>query len=518
MFKNPDICIIGSGAAGSFLANTLKEEKGLSVLILETGNHNSDSNSDRFINDIKIDEVNNFNYGFSRQTGGSTNLWAGRVAPFEQSDLTKKQSINVEGWPIDIEDLAPFYNKASEIMGLPPYEYFLKDEATVENKQTNNLINICKKSHLEIKKFIWSTPAFNSRTTILKSIVNNKHKHIKLIEDCHVTQLIENNARDSIIAVEFIDGNGRKRTIKPKYTVLSAGGIETPRILLNSTSQSPLGIANDHDVVGRYFSTHPKADMGVLILNKSCPIDHPLFSDCNEDAISTRRGIGLNQITQTKNELLNHYIQLTPMLEYTSSLLFERVKNVSVLNSKLINKNKVLTNLLPALGHIIFEIIGRIAKLQQKSKKYILRTFLDQHPNKDNRIYLSKDLDEYGFSKANIEWEFSKKDRDSVLHFFRELDGTLKENDIGTIEYSKLEELEKWPITAIHSHFMGTTRMGNDPKTSVVDKNCQAHGYSNLFIAGPSVFPTYGYANPVYTIAALSIRLGEFLKRVSRQA
>ena len=61
-------------------------------------------------------------------------------------------------------------------------------------------------------------------------------------------------------------------------------------------------------------------------------------------------------------------------------------------------------------------------------------------------------------------------------------------------------------------HHMGTTRMHQDPKKGVVDQNCRVHGISNLFIAGPSVFPTSGYANPSLTIVALAVRLADHIK------
>lgn len=60
---------------------------------------------------------------------------------------------------------------------------------------------------------------------------------------------------------------------------------------------------------------------------------------------------------------------------------------------------------------------------------------------------------------------------------------------------------------------MGTTRMHIDPQKGVVDENCRVHGISNLYIAGPSVFPTSGYANPVLTTVALSVRLADHIKQ-----
>jgi choline dehydrogenase-like flavoprotein len=58
-------------------------------------------------------------------------------------------------------------------------------------------------------------------------------------------------------------------------------------------------------------------------------------------------------------------------------------------------------------------------------------------------------------------------------------------------------------------HIMGATRMGTGASTSVVDRQCRVHGYENLFVAGSSVFPTGGFANPTLTIVALALRLAE---------
>ncbi len=62
------------------------------------------------------------------------------------------------------------------------------------------------------------------------------------------------------------------------------------------------------------------------------------------------------------------------------------------------------------------------------------------------------------------------------------------------------------------SHHIGSTRMGEDPKSSVVDVNQKVHGCKNLYMNGSSVFPTSGVANPTYTIVAITIRLGRHIK------
>jgi choline dehydrogenase-like flavoprotein len=62
-------------------------------------------------------------------------------------------------------------------------------------------------------------------------------------------------------------------------------------------------------------------------------------------------------------------------------------------------------------------------------------------------------------------------------------------------------------------HHMGTTRMADDPTAGVIDRNCQVHGVSNLFVASSSAFPTGGTASPTLTIVALALRLADHIRR-----
>ncbi|MGH7999336.1 MAG: GMC family oxidoreductase, partial [Brasilonema sp.] len=82
---------------------------------------------------------------------------------------------------------------------------------------------------------------------------------------------------------------------------------------------------------------------------------------------------------------------------------------------------------------------------------------------------------------------------------------------LGQLQIELDGEIPQVMFPSTHHH-MGTTRMHDDPKQGVVDANCQLHGVSNFFIAGSSVFPTGGYANPTLTIVALAIRLADHVK------
>jgi choline dehydrogenase-like flavoprotein len=95
------------------------------------------------------------------------------------------------------------------------------------------------------------------------------------------------------------------------------------------------------------------------------------------------------------------------------------------------------------------------------------------------------------------------------------LEGELSRQGIGRL-VTTLAQAEPWTIDQDASHHMGTTRMGADPKTSVVDAELRVHSQANLFCAGSSVFPSSGCANPTFTITALAIRLARHLEATLR--
>jgi choline dehydrogenase-like flavoprotein len=98
-----------------------------------------------------------------------------------------------------------------------------------------------------------------------------------------------------------------------------------------------------------------------------------------------------------------------------------------------------------------------------------------------------------------------------ILH--TALDKEMRRRSIGWVDSPLLsDDPQPWAIDQATSHHLGTTRMGDDTKTSVVDRDCRIHTLDNLYIAGSSVFPMGGYANPTLTIVALALRLAEHLK------
>ena len=123
--------------------------------------------------------------------------------------------------------------------------------------------------------------------------------------------------------------------------------------------------------------------------------------------------------------------------------------------------------------------------------------------------------------RLEIRISFTDLDVRNVLQVHKLIKEQLRRTATGELLYQEaaLEQAIRDRLRTFHSaaHHIGTTRMSCEPSDGVVDRNCQVHGTGNLFVAGSSVFPTSGHANPTLTIVALALRLAEHLKALTRE-
>lgn len=495
-----DVCVIGSGPAGAVVAVSLAE-RGCRVALVEAGTEANAERATDGIGRLDVGGAADVQFGRAVQLGGSSNLWAGRVAPLEPADFEARDWIPGSGWPIGAADLAPYYERAFMLTGAAPTDAF--DAVSSLPGPWGPLLT---SGDVETKMFSWASPPFR----VAQWLKERRLDTLSIVTGATVTELLADE-QGRVTAARIRAASGETASVRARFFVLAAGGIEVVRILLNSRSRFPHGLGNEQGNVGRYFSTHPKADIAALLIERRVRTDHPLFSNVMNKHGRFRAGIGLTRDAQLRHGLPNHYVQLSPLLEYRMSRLFERARTSSAISSPLVDRTAVARGFLQRAGLIVFEGIGQIARVQPRAGTFTLRAFLDQYPDADNRITLSRETDARGVPKADVRWRFADKDRQSVLDFLAVLDSAFRAFGIGRIEHERLKQMQQWPLTAIHSHFMGGTRMGDDPRTSVVDRDCRVHTAPNLYIAGPSLFPTYGFANPFLTIAALSYRLADCL-------
>jgi choline dehydrogenase-like flavoprotein len=115
--------------------------------------------------------------------------------------------------------------------------------------------------------------------------------------------------------------------------------------------------------------------------------------------------------------------------------------------------------------------------------------------------------------RVELHWRLSEIDRYSIRRCLEILGEDIGREGIGRLRLADWVLEPGFEVPGVGSyHHIGTTRMGSDPKKSVVDRDCRVHVMENLYIAGSSVFPTASCANPSLTVVALALRLADHLK------
>ena len=145
-----------------------------------------------------------------------------------------------------------------------------------------------------------------------------------------------------------------------------------------------------------------------------------------------------------------------------------------------------------------------------------LRVQGEQAPNRESRVTLGWRRDDLGIPVARVTWRMTEEDHQSIETSARVVDTVLRSRGFGCIEWTACHD--STTLVEGNNHHLGTTRMNADPRQGVVDPDCRVHSVYNLFVAGSSVFPTYGASNPTFTIVALAIRLADRLREVLNQS
>lgn len=139
----------------------------------------------------------------------------------------------------------------------------------------------------------------------------------------------------------------------------------------------------------------------------------------------------------------------------------------------------------------------------------------EQSPFRDSRVTLSDELDPIGMPRVALDWRIAPEDDVQMRRAMVILANELAAAGVARAWVPGDSTRFVW-LQQYGGHHMGTTRMGKDPKTSVVNADSRTHQVDNLYITGGSVFTTGGDSNPTLTVVALAHRLADTLKKGKR--
>jgi choline dehydrogenase-like flavoprotein len=529
--KEHELCVVGSGIAGILLVTELAQTY-KDICIVESGAWKPDDDTQSLyaLNSIGY-PIRKHYQSRIRYFGGSCNIWAGRAMIYNESDLMPRPWVGTVSWPIDFAELDRYYASAARYLNLPSY-----DRLKPENWQSK--LSDFEKSLFDsgnfktnVSLFAKAPARFGYKTKYYKAVRSSPG--VTLYINSNVVNLHLNEVLSRVVRVDVACLNGVRYAIKARTVVLACGGLENTRILMTSDKQMPGGIGNQNGLLGRYYMDHPRAVFGRVKLTKKIKLDHLLGMPVTGGKMQL--GIALSDKIQAREGLLNNYLTLEPCYSIGSMELYEsfvklmkRLLRKGYSGKRFDFKNQEMAEvpemiylltpkeLLPHFMYYTYYKYSRMAKSIFTNLTHLsIVNYSEQEPNIASRVYLGDEKDKLGMRKLVLDWKISNRSFNCSLRLIHLIDEHFRRNELGHIDQD-LTEIKELPYTDA-SHHLGTTRMSADPKTGVVDANCQVHGVNNLYVAGSSVFPTAGHANPTLTIAAMSFRLADYLKkRVAR--
>lgn len=533
-----DVVIIGSGVAGALVASRLAGA-GWRVIILEAGDAVDRANAVQAFQQavVKVPEsayppvpaamhpVSNGQTQWYRQSGserfkstylkvlgGTTWHWLGSCPRFIPADFRlKTQYGRGVDWPISYGTLEPYYLQAENELGvagdsaeplgsprsgpypMPPIPLTWSDkviaralegsrfEVRATPQARNSVVRdqraaCCGSASCIPVCPVWAkydATVHLNRAIAAGATVLPRSPAVKL----------ELSPEGRIAKVCFRRWDQTGGAIQAKIFVVACNAIETPRLLLASRSAAlPGGLANRSDQVGRNLMDHPVQLSWALTNDPVYPYRGPLSTAGIENL---RDGEFRKDRSAVRIEIGNDgwsWPAGAPV-STASDLARQGLRG-------------------PALA----------AALANTTARHIrLASLTEQEPDPENRISLDPDeRDVYGVPLPHIRYRLSDYVTASMA-WARELHTEI---------FNKLQatQIQHAPDFFGAGHILGTTRMGTDAGSSVVDPHLRSHDHPNLFVVGGGVFPTVGTANPTLTIAALSLRAAGEIQRQLRDS
>jgi len=479
------VCVVGAGAAGIPLALALAR-RGIDVTLLESGGLEPEVETQRLYDGANVGIPYSPSASRLRYFGGTTNHWGGMCHPLDEDDFLPREWIADSGWPIRRSDVEPYYDEALAVLEVPSRHRFTEVERDVAA-----FPYLLGAENPAFAPVLWlKSPPTRLGQTSRQAIAD--HPRIRCYLHANAVQVVPNAAADHVERIDVRTLGGRRVRCRARDYVLSAGGIENARLLLLSDAVVPGGLGNRHDLVGRYFMEHIAEFVGTMVV-----VPPRGARGFQEESVRERAGrdlvgvwnvffgLGSTRAFRERHRLLGCVVNAIPKPPDADDPAARAVEN-----------------------------LVRAGASDAPARSFGLYVTAERAPNRDSRISLGDDLDALGQRRVVVDLRPAPSDAHSVRKTVRAFGLELARAGHGR---ARIPEAE-FQTTPLVGHHMGTTRMSDDPARGVTDRDGRVHEIANLYVAGSSLFPTGGYANPTMTIVALALRLAEHLGRVGSAA
>lgn len=488
-----DVCIVGAGAAGLVLAHDLVH-RGRSVVVVEGGGVDGPRHNVEVVGKPHRGSAE----GHALALGGTTTLWGGQLWPWEPYEFQARP--HVAAWPIGYGDVAPFYDRALRVMGVPPSPF----DARPARARGIAL------PHLDPERFAykyskWAGWRFRNLGRTLGRDLRKRSDVDVIVGE----RAVEIRTRGTTVTGIHTQGGGGGRTLQACSYVLAGGVLGTVRLLLASGGLGGAGW------LGRGFMDHLSVRMG-----RFEPYDTRGFAKAfapfyEGGILHTPRIIAQPGLVESENMMgvYGHWEAERPP-DSGLSLVREGLRALQAGRPSVPSLDavgRVLADL-PSAVRIAYGISVRRRRPFARRTRFHLRVDVEQPP--ESVLALASDAAPPGDERLVLDWRVTEKERQSACRFADLLAGEFDRLGVGTFDplSDPFGDGAGWGDRVADAyHMMGGTRMSVEPQDGVVNTDTRVHGVENLYVASASVFPSGGMANPTLTIMALALRLGHHL-------
>ena len=511
--SDPDVVIVGAGAAGSVFAAVLAEA-GKSVLVLESGPARKLTDlysSQMWARRLKwcsphtVQDGDNIfvNFNSGRGFGGAA-VHHYAVWPRYHVDDMRMASKWGRGldWPYDYSALRPFYDQVQRDVGmsgdaaleiwrpegdpypLPPvlvsnHGKVLQRGFAARGLKTAPIpMAVLSQPYQGRPACLWDgwcdagCPIGALANPLAVYLPRALKSGAVMRSDCHVTRVLMDKTGKRAIGVEYFDNEGNRQFQPAKVIVLTAFSIETPRILLNSAAEShPDGVGNSSGLLGRYLMSH----LAVGITG--------MFPDDMQNYLGATGGQLLCQ---------DHFAK-----DAVAGAFGSRQWEIA-----LALKPNDLLGIAMSQPQIIGPELGKFMKAGATHLGSMVGVCEDL-PARDNRVGLAQERDKLGFRLPKITYKYGPDARALWKAAAEE----------GVAIFKAAGATNAWASPPGGQHIMGGCVMGLDPSKSVTTADGRLHDVANIFVGGPSVFPTASSVNSTFTAHAVAMKSAQALIR-----
>ena len=521
---NADVCVIGGGPAGLTVAAELAGTS-LRVILIEAGGEPGRplGLTESSVADRQGDLAPPLQ--IPPRLGGGANEWivrlpkmqrGVRMLPLAPFDLETRSWVPNSGWPITWSELDRYYQRANEFLGLSSLGYTLEEWEDTQHPRLP----------LEAHGFTTTMEHFASPSVFTKSIRQT-------LADCaNVDVYLDgavgaiDGAADQATHVMVDHGTAGRVQVKANQFVLAAGGINNARLLLSARDHA--GFAGSQVATGRYYVDHQRIGVGSLT-----PSDPGIFRTAGLYDLTTRASTSvMGKLTPTEALLTTHRIlhSGSMLLPKPPAKIEQGLTDVRSLVSRSRQPGTPRPSIASLAQTALYiaktgtQMAARQRRLPPRIDagwsgltktsfgRFSVETQIELAPDRNNRVHLGNARDQFGRRRPEMFWRWHELDLHTVKTNTALLATAFQKSQLGRFEPEAWDArpLLTTPNGAFHPS--GTTRMGDNASTSVTDCNAKLHSASNVYVAGSSLFPTVGYANPTLTIVALAIRLADHLR------